>query len=49
MSDLCEMGRGIQPIGSGGNIRQIQNNTVTFGASDMPLKPDQLSVVRYRW
>ena len=32
-----------QPIGSGGGIRQIQNNTVTFGASDMPLKPDQLN------
>src|SRR5271166_7007821 len=30
------------PIGSGGGIRQIQNKTVTFGASDMPLKPDQL-------
>jgi len=32
-----------QPIGSGGGIRQIQNNTVTFGASDMPLKPDALN------
>ena len=32
-----------QPIGSGGGIRQIQNNTVTFGASDMPLKLDQLN------
>jgi len=30
------------PIGSAGGIRQIQNKTVTFGASDMPLKPDQL-------
>ena len=32
-----------QPIGSGAGIRQIQNKTVTFGASDMPLKVDQLS------
>jgi len=31
-----------QPIGSGGGIKQIQNKTVTFGASDMPLKLDQL-------
>jgi phosphate transport system substrate-binding protein len=28
-----------QSIGSGGGIRQIQNKTVTFGASDMPLTP----------
>jgi phosphate transport system substrate-binding protein len=32
-----------QPIGSGAGIRQIQNNTVTFGASDMPLKRAQLN------
>jgi len=32
-----------QPIGSGAGIRQIQNNTVTFGASDMPLKRVQLN------
>src|SRR3989475_10661251 len=31
-----------QSIGSGGGIRQIQNKTVDFGASDMPLKPDEL-------
>ena len=30
------------PIGSAGGIRQIQSNVVTFGASDMPLKPDLL-------
>jgi phosphate transport system substrate-binding protein len=28
-----------QSIGSGGGIAQIKANTVTFGASDMPLKP----------
>ncbi len=28
-----------QPIGSGGGIRQIEANTVDFGASDKPLKP----------
>jgi phosphate transport system substrate-binding protein len=29
-------------IGSGAGIRQIRNNIVAFGASDMPLKLDQL-------
>ena len=32
-----------QSIGSGGGIRQLQAGTVDFGASDMPLKDDQLS------
>ena len=32
-----------QSIGSGGGIKQIQANTVTFGASDMPLRADQLN------
>jgi phosphate transport system substrate-binding protein len=31
-----------QSIGSGGGIRQIQNKTVDFGATDMPLKPADL-------
>ena len=31
-----------QSIGSGGGIKQIKAQTVTFGASDMPLKPDDL-------
>jgi phosphate transport system substrate-binding protein len=31
-----------QSIGSGGGIKQIKAKTVTFGASDMPLKPDEL-------
>ena len=31
-----------QSIGSGGGIKQIQQKTVTFGASDMPLKPQDL-------
>jgi phosphate transport system substrate-binding protein len=31
-----------QSIGSGGGIKQIQAKTVDFGASDMPLKTDQL-------
>jgi phosphate transport system substrate-binding protein len=30
-------------IGSGAGIRHIRNNIVTFGASDMPLKLDQLN------
>ena len=32
-----------QSIGSGGGIKQITSNTVDFGASDMPLKPDVLA------
>ena len=32
-----------QSIGSGGGIKQIQAKTVDFGASDMPLKSDELS------
>ena len=31
-----------QSIGSGGGIKQIQNRTVDFGASDMPMKPEDL-------
>src|SRR5689334_6176933 len=31
-----------QAIGSGGGIRQIKERTVTFGASDSPLKPADL-------
>jgi phosphate transport system substrate-binding protein len=39
-----ETGNGLnyQSIGSGGGIKQIQNKTVTFGASDMPLQPAEL-------
>ena len=36
------VGLNYQSIGSGGGIKQIKANTVTFGASDMPLKPDDL-------
>ena len=32
-----------QAIGSGGGIKQINANTVDFGASDKPLKPDDLA------
>jgi phosphate transport system substrate-binding protein len=39
-----ETGAGLnyQSIGSGGGIKQIMAKTVTFGASDMPLKADEL-------
>jgi phosphate transport system substrate-binding protein len=39
-----ETGTGLnyQSIGSGGGIKQIQNKTVTFGASDAPLKGAEL-------
>jgi phosphate transport system substrate-binding protein len=39
-----ETGNGLnyQSIGSGGGIKQIKAKTVDFGASDMPLKPEDL-------
>jgi phosphate transport system substrate-binding protein len=37
------IGLNYQSIGSGGGIKQIQQNTVTFGASDMPLKSEDLN------
>ena len=36
------VGLNYQSIGSGGGIKQIQAKTVTFGATDAPLKGDQL-------
>jgi phosphate transport system substrate-binding protein len=36
------IGLNYQSIGSGGGIKQIQNKTVTFGASDAPLKGTDL-------
>ena len=40
-----ETGNGLnyQSIGSGGGIKQIKAKTVTFGATDAPLKPDELT------
>jgi phosphate transport system substrate-binding protein len=35
-------GMNYQSIGSGGGIKQITAKTVDFGASDMPMKPDDL-------
>ena len=35
-------GLNYQPIGSGGGIKQIKAKTVDFGASDMPLKAEEL-------
>src|SRR3970040_2096869 len=36
------IGLNYQSIGSGGGIQQIKAKTVTFGASDAPLKDDDL-------
>src|SRR2546427_3033631 len=36
------IGLNYQSIGSGGGIKQIAAKTVDFGASDMPLKPEEL-------
>src|SRR6201982_3873920 len=35
-------GLNYQSVGSGAGIKQIKAKTVDFGASDMPLKPDDL-------
>jgi phosphate transport system substrate-binding protein len=37
------IGMNYQSIGSGGGIKQITSKTVDFGASDMPLKGEQLA------
>jgi phosphate transport system substrate-binding protein len=37
------VGLNYQSIGSGGGIKQIQAKTVVFGASDMPLTPDEVT------
>jgi phosphate transport system substrate-binding protein len=39
---LTGTGLNYQSIGSGGGIKQITAKTVDFGASDMPMKPDEL-------
>lgn len=39
---LTGVGLNYQSIGSGGGIKQIKAKTVTFGASDMPMTPDEL-------
>jgi phosphate transport system substrate-binding protein len=39
------IGLNYQSIGSGGGIKQIQNKTVTFGASDAPLKGEELTKI----
>jgi phosphate transport system substrate-binding protein len=36
------IGLNYQSIGSGGGIKQIKAKTVTFGATDSPLKPEEL-------
>ena len=36
------IGLNYQSIGSGGGIKQIENKTVTFGATDKPLQADEL-------
>ena len=36
------VGMNYQSIGSGGGIKQITARTVDFGASDMPMKPEDL-------
>jgi phosphate transport system substrate-binding protein len=41
--NLTGVGLNYQSIGSGGGIKQIKAKTVTFGASDMPLKPEDLT------
>src|SRR5580692_5512082 len=40
--NLTGIGLNYQSIGSGGGLKQIKAKTVTCGASDLPLKPDDL-------
>lgn len=37
-----------QPIGSGGGIRQLQEGTVDFGASDMPMTDEQIKAAKIK-
>ena len=37
-----------QPIGSGGGIKQLTEGTVDFGASDMPMKDEQIAAVKVK-
>jgi phosphate transport system substrate-binding protein len=37
-----------QPIGSGGGIRQLTEGTVDFGASDMPMKNEQIAAMKVK-
>jgi phosphate transport system substrate-binding protein len=37
-----------QPIGSGGGIRQMQSQTVDFGASDMPMTDEMLAQTKVK-
>jgi phosphate transport system substrate-binding protein len=39
------VGLNYQSIGSGGGIKQIKAKTVDFGASDAPLKPEELNAI----
>ena len=42
-SKVSDMQLNYQSIGSGGGIKQITERTVDFGASDKPLKPEELA------
>ncbi len=37
-----------QPIGSGGGVKQLQEGTVDFGASDMPMTDEQLAPMKVK-
>jgi phosphate transport system substrate-binding protein len=37
-----------QPIGSGGGIKQLQEGTVDFGASDMPMTDEQIGACKIK-
>src|SRR5512135_2918224 len=37
------IGLNYQSMGSGGGIKQVTAKTVDFGATDMPLQPDELA------
>ena len=37
-----------QAVGSGAGIKQLTDGTVDFGASDMPMKPEQIAAVKVK-
>src|SRR3974390_2108817 len=37
-----------QAVGSGAGIKQLTDGTVDFGASDMPMTPEQISAVKVK-
>ena len=48
-NELTGVKMNYQSIGSGGGIAQIKAKTVDFGASDAPLKKEELEIAKHRY